>query len=115
MSHPDDRSGTTLGHYRLEELLGRGGMGEVYRATDTRKERVVALKLLHSTLAGNSNFRDRFLRESRVAARLNEPHVVPIHDWGEIDGLLFIDMRLVGGATCAGCSPTRGRWIRHGR
>ncbi|WLP90310.1 serine/threonine-protein kinase [Gordonia sp. NB41Y] len=98
MSHPDDRSGTTLGHYRLEELLGRGGMGEVYRATDTRKERVVALKLLHSTLAGNSNFRDRFLRESRVAARLNEPHVVPIHDWGEIDGLLFIDMRLVGGA-----------------
>ncbi|MGW0036163.1 protein kinase domain-containing protein [Gordonia sp. NPDC003376] len=97
MSHPDDRSGTMLGHYRLEELLGRGGMGEVYRATDTRKGRVVALKLLHSTLAGNSNFRDRFLRESRVAARLSEPHVVPIHDWGEIDGLLFIDMRLVGG------------------
>ena len=97
MSTHDDRSGTTLGPYAIEELLGRGGMGQVYRATDVRKGRIVALKLLHADLADNTNFRDRFLRESRVAARLNDPHVVPIHDYGEIDGLLYIDMRLVSG------------------
>lgn len=92
-----DRSGSVLGPYRIEELLGRGGMGEVYRATDTRKGRVVALKLLHPNLADDAGFRDRFMRESQVAARINDPHVIPIHDWGEIDGLLFIDMRLVTG------------------
>ena len=93
----DDRSGTVLGHYAIESLLGRGGMGEVYRATDTRKGRVVALKLLRESVADDASFRDRFLRESRVAASLNDPHVIPIHDWGEIDGLLYIDMRLVDG------------------
>lgn len=92
-----DRCGTTLGPYAIEELLGRGGMGQVYRATDTRKDRVVALKLLNPDLADNEIFRGRFERESRVAAKLNDPHVVPIHDWGEIDGLLYIDMRLVKG------------------
>ncbi|WHU48953.1 protein kinase [Gordonia sp. L191] len=97
MSAIDDRTGTTLGHYAIEELLGRGGMGQVYRATDTRKGRTVALKLLNPEFADDQVFRDRFLRESRVAARINDPHVVPIHDWGEIDGLLFIDMRLVTG------------------
>lgn len=97
MSAIDDRTGTTLGPYAIEELLGRGGMGQVYRATDTRKGRTVALKLLNPEFADDQVFRDRFLRESRVAARMNDPHVVPIHDWGEIDGLLFIDMRLVTG------------------
>lgn len=91
------RSGTTLGEYRIEEMLGRGGMGEVYRAVDTRRGRTVALKLLNANLADNPAFRDRFMRESRVAATLNDPHVIPIHDWGEIDGHLFIDMRLVEG------------------
>ncbi|UZF54294.1 protein kinase [Gordonia polyisoprenivorans] len=97
MSAVDDRTGTTLGPYAIAELLGRGGMGQVYRATDTRKGRTVALKLLNPEFADDQVFRDRFLRESRVAARINDPHVVPIHDWGEIDGLLFIDMRLVTG------------------
>ncbi|RPA63389.1 serine/threonine protein kinase [Gordonia oryzae] len=97
MSAIDDRTGTTLGPYAIEKLLGRGGMGQVYRATDTRKGRRVALKLLNPQFADDQVFRDRFLRESRIAARINDPHVVPIHDWGEIDGLLFIDMRLVTG------------------
>ncbi|MFT4128262.1 MAG: serine/threonine-protein kinase [Gordonia sp. (in: high G+C Gram-positive bacteria)] len=104
----DDLSGTTLGPYRLETLLGRGGMGQVYRAVDTRKDRVVALKLLNAHLADDASFRDRFLRESRVAARLNEPHVVPIHDWGEIDGLLFIDMRMVEGHDLRGILAASG-------
>ncbi|WP_257881140.1 serine/threonine-protein kinase [Gordonia terrae] len=91
------RPGDRLGPYIIEGLIGRGGMGEVYRATDTRKDRVVALKVLGPQVADDPAFRDRFHRESRVAARLNDPHVIPIHDWGEIDGRLFIDMRLVDG------------------
>ncbi|MDH3007875.1 serine/threonine-protein kinase [Gordonia alkanivorans] len=94
---PSDLTGERLGPYVIEGLIGRGGMGEVYRAADTRKGRVVALKLLSPAVADNPAARDRFLRESRVAAQLNDPHVIPIHDWGQIDGRLFIDMRLVDG------------------
>lgn len=72
-------------------------MGEVYQAVDTRKTRTVALKLLVPALSGDAGFRERFLRESRIAAQLNDRHVVPIHDWGEIEGVLFIDMRMVDG------------------
>jgi predicted Ser/Thr protein kinase len=87
----------TLGPYQLQQLLGRGGMGEVYRAFDTRRGRVVALKILQPGLAGDEGFRARFRRESDSAARLQNPHVIPIHDFGEIDGRLYIDMRLVDG------------------
>jgi serine/threonine protein kinase len=87
----------TLGPYQLHQLLGRGGMGEVYRAYDTRRGRVVALKILQTELARDEGFRARFRRESDSAARLQNPHVVPIHDFGEIDGRLYIDMRLVDG------------------
>ena len=74
-------------------------MGEVYEAFDTDKNRTVALKILSDQYAHDEQFRARFLRESHAAAILQEPHVVPIHDWGEIDGNLYIDMRLIQGQT----------------
>lgn len=73
--------GSRFGKYELTALLGRGGMGEVYEAVDTDKGRTVALKILRAEFAHDEQFRTRFLRESRAAAGLEEPHVVPIHDW----------------------------------
>lgn len=86
-----------LGDYRLDGLLGRGGMGEVHRAVDTRRSRAVALKVLRDDVARDPGFRERFRREAGATAGLQSPHIVPIHDFGEIDGRLFIDMRLVHG------------------
>ncbi|MDT5066624.1 MAG: hypothetical protein QOK02_2779 [Mycobacterium sp.] len=88
---------TPFGHYQLLELLGRGGMGQVYRAHDTRTDRIVALKVLPAHLAGDPVFQQRFRREAHAAAALSEPHVVPIHGYGEIDGQLYLDMRLIDG------------------
>jgi serine/threonine protein kinase len=93
----DEVNGTPFGQYRLVELLGRGGMGEVWRAYDTVTDRVVALKVLPANFAQDSVFQQRFRREAHAAAQLNEPHVVPIHTYGEIDGRLFVDMRLIEG------------------
>ena len=93
------RLGTSFGPYELRELIGVGGMGEVYRAYDTVKERTVAIKLLRAEMAADERYQERFRRESRMAARLQEPHVIPVHDFGDIDGTLFIDMRLVDGAS----------------
>lgn len=95
----ESRVGTAFGKYNIIGLLGKGGMGEVYEAYDTDKKRSVALKILADGLADDDTFRTRFQRESQAAATLQEPHVIPIHDWGEIDGRLYIDMRLVQGQT----------------
>lgn len=90
--------GTRFGPYGIDALLGRGGMGEVYRASDTSQGgRVVALKVLTPALSGDPQFAARFRREAEIAARLSDPHVVPIHRYGEIDGRLFLDMRLIDG------------------
>ncbi|MGO4442162.1 serine/threonine-protein kinase [Mycobacterium sp. 2YAF39] len=90
--------GTPFGRYRLVELLGQGGMGEVWRALDTEtNNRTVAIKLLAPQLAADDVFVQRFRREADAAARLSNPHIIPIHNYGEIDGRLYVDMRLIEG------------------
>ena len=100
-SEPGSRLGSWFGPYRLMRLLGRGGMGEVYEAEDTRKGRVVALKLISPQFSDDPMFRARMQREAGAAGRLTEPHVVPIHDYGEINGQLYLDMRLIEGSNLA--------------
>jgi serine/threonine protein kinase len=90
--------GTELAGYQVHSLVGRGGMAYVYRAEDRRLGRLVALKVLAPELTSNENFRRRFLRESRLAASLDHPNIIPIYDAGEVDGLLFIVMRYVDGS-----------------
>jgi YVTN family beta-propeller protein len=90
-------AGSEVAGYRIEALLGRGGMGEVYRALDVRLGRPVALKVLAASVAEDERWRDRLLRESRLAARLDHPNVVPIYEAGAQDGRLFIAMRYVEG------------------
>jgi len=97
----DSLIGSTMAGYRIERLLGRGGMGRVYLAEDTRLGRKVALKLLDPELATDERFRDRFVRESRLAASLDHPNVVPIYEAGESGGVLFIAMRYVEGTDLA--------------
>jgi YVTN family beta-propeller protein len=93
----DARIGTEFLGYRLEALVGRGGMGVVFRAYDLRLKRNVALKLVAPEYAADESFRDRFLVETEVAASLEHPAVVPIHDAGEVDGQLYLAMRFVEG------------------
>jgi DNA-binding beta-propeller fold protein YncE len=89
--------GSTLAGYRLDALIARGGMGVVYRATHLALDRPVALKVIARQFADDEAFRDRFLRESRLAARLDHPAVVPVYDAREEDGELIVAMRLVEG------------------
>ncbi|OBA64701.1 hypothetical protein A5647_24825 [Mycobacterium sp. 1100029.7] len=95
--------GTPFGRYRLIEMLGRGGMGEVWRAYDTETKRTVAIKVLPAHLADDNEFARRFRREAEAAAQLNSPHVIPIHHYGEIDSRLYVDMRLIDGRDLGTC------------
>ena len=94
---PGSRVGSQFGPYRLIRLLGRGGMGEVYEAEDTVKDRMVALKLIVGEILRQPGVSHADATRGRTAGRLNEPHVVPIHDYGEIDGQLYVEMRLIEG------------------
>ncbi|MFD0310319.1 serine/threonine-protein kinase [Streptomyces sp. NPDC127119] len=89
--------GKQIAGYRIEREVGRGGMAVVYRAKDLRLDRTVALKLLAPELARNDTFRKRFTYESRVAAAIDHPHIVPVFEAGETDGVLYIAMRYVAG------------------
>ncbi|UUS29658.1 serine/threonine protein kinase [Streptomyces changanensis] len=89
--------GRQVAEYRIEAEIGRGGMAVVYRATDLRLGRTVALKLLAPELARNDTFRRRFAHESRVAAAIDHPNIVPVFEAGETEGLLYIAMRYVPG------------------
>jgi hypothetical protein len=105
----DARIGSELAGYRIEVAIGRGGMGVVYRAEQLRLGRKVALKLLAPELAENQGFRARFEHESRLAAALDHPNIVPLFEAGEADGLLFISMRYVEG------TDLRALLSKHGR
>ena len=93
--------GATFGRYRILGVLGTGGMGHVYRAFDTEADRVVALKVLPQQLARDEAFKERLRREAAAGSRLDNPHVVPVHHFGEVDGQLYLDMRLVDGPSLA--------------
>ncbi len=86
-----------FGRYRLVELIGEGGMGQVFKAHDTVIGRNVAIKVLPPEMGNLEGYRSRFRREAHVAARLAEPHIVPIHDTGEIDGRLYLVMPIIDG------------------
>jgi YVTN family beta-propeller protein len=94
----DPRIGSEFLGYRIDALLGRGGMGVVYRAYDLRLKRNVALKLIAPEISGDARFRELFLAETELAASLEHPNVVPVHDAGEMDGQLYLAMRYVEGS-----------------
>ncbi|MEA2470844.1 MAG: hypothetical protein QOE38_1843, partial [Thermoleophilaceae bacterium] len=106
---PELRAGDEFAGHRIEGVLGRGGMGVVYRATDLRLNRVVALKLIAPSLSADEDFRRRFQRESQVAASVRQQNVVTIYQAGEADGLLFVTMELVHGTDLRGLISQRGR------
>lgn len=94
-------TGAQIAHYQLEREIGRGGTGVVYLAKDLRPDRVVALKLLAPERTRDDVFRRRFSHDSRVAAAIDHPHIVPIYEAGEADGLLYIAMRYIAGQDLA--------------
>ena len=101
--------GAELAGYRIEAVIGRGGMGVVYRAEDLRLGRKVALKVLAPELVENEAFRARFDRESRLAAAIDHPNIIPLYEAREVDGLLFITMRYVEGTDLRAVIAKHGR------
>ena len=102
-------TGSTLGDFRVEDEVGRGGMGVVYRAVQISLGRQVALKVIAGTLSDNVAFRDRFVRESRLAASLDHPNVIPVFAAGEAEGVLYIAMRYVDGTDLRSLVAAEGR------
>src|ERR1700689_3642209 len=93
--------GTKLGAYEIQSLLGAGGMGEVYRARDTRLERDVAIKVLPAHLSSDPDLKQRMEREARAISSLNHPHICTLHDVGSQDGVDFLVMEYLEGETLA--------------
>jgi len=91
------RAGSLLAGYRLEAQVGAGGMAVVFRARDQRLGRLVALKILAPGLTADAAFRRRFIAESRAATAVDDPHIIPVYEAGEAEGVLFIAMRFVQG------------------
>lgn len=95
-------AGTNLGHYQLVSLIGEGGMGEVYRATDTRLQRTVAIKVLKADQNSvRPNLQERFEREARAISSLSHPHVCALYEYGHENGVDFLVMEYVEGETLA--------------
>jgi serine/threonine-protein kinase len=105
----DFPAGSRIAGYQIQELIGRGGMAVVYRASDVRLDRPVALKVLAPELTRNSAFRQRFIRESRSGASVDHPNVIPVFEAGEADGVLFIAMRYVAGRDVRALIDREGR------
>ena len=102
------RAGSLVAGYRLEAQVGAGGMAVVFRARDERLGRLVALKVLAPGLAADAGFRRRFIAESRAAAAVDDPHIIPVYEAGEADGVLFIAMRFVAGGDLRGVLDREG-------
>jgi serine/threonine protein kinase len=103
-----DLVGRTLAHYKITAAIGAGGMGEVYRATDTKLGREIALKVLPPGMAQDPERLARFRREARSVAALNHPHIVTLHSVEEADGYLFLTMELVEGRPLSRLIPKKG-------
>jgi tRNA A-37 threonylcarbamoyl transferase component Bud32/CheY-like chemotaxis protein len=105
----DPRLETVIAGYRIEERIGRGGMGVVYRAEHLNLRRRAAIKIIAPDLAESEGFRERFTREARIAAALQHPNIVTVYDAGEVDGLLYLAMQYIEGDDLAGMLRTEGR------
>src|SRR5262245_36640120 len=106
-------TGSTIGHYRVTAKIGEGGMGAVYRATDTKLQREVAVKVLLEAYASDACRMSRFAREARVLASLNHPHICSIHDVGDAAGVSYLVMELVEGRVIEGPLPV-DQALKHG-
>ncbi len=101
--------GTRLGPYEIQSQLGAGGMGEVYKATDTRLDRTVAIKVLPAHVADDPDLRQRFEREAKTISSLNHPHICTLYDIGQQDGIDFLVMEYLEGDTLGQRLP--GIWF----
>jgi serine/threonine protein kinase len=105
----DPRLGTVIAGYRIEERIGRGGMGVVYRAEHLNLQRRAAIKIIAPDLAESEGFRERFTREARIAAALQHPNIVTVYDAGEVEGLLYLAMQFIQGEDLAAMLRADGR------